>query len=113
MNKILYLPLERPAIGLSQELSTDKLEIIAIPQHLKATKNKGTALTKLNIKDFAKEANGLVISLDMLIYGGLIPSRCTLKPKTLIERQKFWKKSKRKSDLQIFGYAAIMRLPNL
>ncbi|MFA6595683.1 MAG: DUF4127 family protein [Bacilli bacterium] len=118
MNKILYLPLdERPCNWtFPKELfSTDKLEIIAIPTTLKGYKKQGSDVNKAKqfIKDFAKEANGLVISLDMLIYGGLIPSRLHFETKeTLIERLKVLEEIKSENpDLQIFGYATIMRCP--
>ncbi|HPX20370.1 MAG TPA: DUF4127 family protein, partial [Bacilli bacterium] len=92
MKKILYLPLdERPCNWtFPKELfSTSEVEITAIPENLKGYKKRGSDvnLVRKFVKENAKKANGLVISLDMLIYGGLIPSRLHYETKeTLLER---------------------------
>lgn len=118
MNKILYLPLdERPCNWtFPKELfSTSEVEITAIPENLKGYKKRGSDvnLVRKFVKENAKKANGLVISLDMLIYGGLIPSRLHYETKeTLLERLTVLEEIKREMpELKIFGYATIMRCP--
>lgn len=118
MTKILYLPLdERPCNwDFPREMfSTGNIEILAIPDSLKGYKKRGSDVKKVNqfVLENAKQAKGLVISLDMLIYGGLIPSRLHYDTKeTLIERLEILKSLKQANpDLVVYGYATIMRCP--
>lgn len=62
----------------------------------------------------AKDMDYLVISLDTLIYGGLIPSRLHhLDAETLIKRLNVLKKIRGEyPNLKIFAFSTIMRCPN-
>lgn len=66
------------------------------------------------LEDACADADGLILSLDMLLYGGLVPSRIhQLKQDELLERLSFIKTLKKKyPDLVIYALQCIMRCPS-
>lgn len=118
MAKILYLPLdERPCNwSFPRDLfNNGGIEIIPLPEELKGYKKNGADVTKIIdfVRQNYKEVDGLVISLDMLIYGGLIPSRLHYKATSeLISRLSVLEEIKNLFPrLIIYGYSTIMRCP--
>ena len=60
-----------------------------------------------------RDADGLVISLDMLLYGGLIPSRLhSLDREAVMERLQLLREIRaQRPDLPVFAFQCIMRCP--
>ena len=115
--KIVLLPLdERPCNLLFPEklFSHGDIQIVR-PQKLG---NKKNPASNEAINDFlkkeCKDADGLVISMDMLLYGGLIPSRLHHESKdTLLERLQILKEIRSENKkLVIYAFQVIMRCPD-
>ncbi len=117
MKKIVLLPLdERPCNYdfVYKLLQSDELQIVR-PEQLGSKKNPADAY---KIQDFlfkeCEQAFGLILSVDMLLYGGLVPSRMhneTLE--TLRERLKVIKQLKQRNpQLKIYAFHCIMRCPS-
>ena len=116
MYKIAFLPLdERPcnykfpsALFESADMHISKPEILG---------EKKTPAEYKDIENFLRRevngADGLVVSLEMLLYGGLIPSRLhMLSEETLLQRLELLRELKREyPNLKIFGFNCIMRCP--
>jgi len=115
MKKILYLPLdERPCnTGFPVQLFSDAFDI-AVPPEM-GFKKKPVAWEKLRtfLEKEAPGADGLVLAMDMLLYGGLIPSRIHhLGKEEVRERLSWLRELKRKNpELVIYAYQCIMRCP--
>ncbi|MBF0994145.1 MAG: DUF4127 family protein [Lachnospiraceae bacterium] len=114
--KILLLPLdERPcnAAFPGRLFPADKVQIL-LPRKLGHKKNPADFSV---LSDFlfekAKDADALLLSLDMLLYGGLIPSRLHhLKTETLFSRLHLVRELKEKYPaLPIYAFATVMRCP--
>lgn len=114
--KILLLPLdERPcnASFPGRLFPADKVQIL-LPQKLGHKKEPADFFV---LSDFlfekAKDADALLLSLDMLLYGGLIPSRLHhLKTETLFSRLHLIRELKEKYPaLPIYAFATVMRCP--
>ena len=114
--KILLLPLdERPcnAAFPGRLFPADKVQIL-LPQKLGHKKEPADFFV---LSDFlfekAKDADALLLSLDMLLYGGLIPSRLHhLKTETLFSRLHLIRELKEKYPaLPIYAFATVMRCP--
>lgn len=114
--KILLLPLdERPcnAAFPGRLFSADKVQIL-LPRKLGHKKHPADFSV---LSDFlfekAKDADALLLSLDMLLYGGLIPSRLHhLKAETLFSRLHLIRELKEKYPaLPIYAFATVMRCP--
>lgn len=115
--KIVLLPLdERPCnMNFPERLFSDGAINIVKPEKLGDKKIPADFDT---IKDFlyreCKDADGLVISLDMLLYGGLVPSRIHKHEKEeLISRTEVIRKIREiNPGIMIYGFNVIMRCPN-
>lgn len=115
--KIVLLPLdERPCNYLfPQKLFQHDGMIIIKPDHLG---NKKAPASIDDISDFlrreCRDADGLIISMDMLLYGGLIPSRIHQESKeTLLDRIRILKEVRENNpNLMIYAFQVIMRCPN-
>ena len=114
--KILLLPLdERPcnAAFPGRLFPADKVQIL-LPQKL-GHKKKPADFSVLSdfLFEKAKDADALLLSLDMLLYGGLIPSRLHhLKTETLFSRLHLIRELKEKYPaLPIYAFATVMRCP--
>lgn len=114
--KILLLPLdERPcnAAFPGRLFPADKAQIL-LPRKLGHKKHPADFSV---LSDFlfekAKDADALLLSLDMLLYGGLIPSRLHhLKTETLFSRLHLIRELKEKYPaLPIYAFATVMRCP--
>lgn len=114
--KILLLPLdERPcnASFPGRLFPADKVQIL-LPRKLGHKKEPADFFV---LSDFlfekAKDADALLLSLDMLLYGGLIPSRLHhLKTETLFSRLHLIRELKEKYPaLPIYAFATVMRCP--
>lgn len=114
--KILLLPLdERPcnASFPGRLFPADKVQIL-LPRKLGHKKHPADFSV---LSDFlfekAKDADALLLSLDMLLYGGLIPSRLHhLKTETLFSRLHLIRELKEKyPSLPIYAFATVMRCP--
>jgi hypothetical protein len=118
MKKIIYIPLdERPCnyyfptnIFASPQLNI-VIPDIAIMGDKKNPANH-EALESFLLKE-TKDADGLVISLDTLIYGGIVPSRLhNLSEETLKKRLMFLARIKEQHpQMPIFAFQLIMRCP--
>ena len=114
--KILLLPLdERPcnAAFPGRLFPADKVQIL-LPQKL-GHKKKPADFSVLSdfLFEKAKDADALLLSLDMLLYGGLIPPRLHhLKAETLFSRLHLIRELKEKYPaLPIYAFATVMRCP--
>lgn len=116
MKKIVYLPLdERPcnALFVPKLFNSDQLNIVIPPK----MGYKKTPTEWADIRQFLKsecaDADGLVLSMDMLLYGGLIPSRLHyLSKETVEERLALIAELKKANEkLLIYAFQCIMRCP--
>ena len=115
MKKIIYLPMdERPCnASFPVSLFQDTMRISTPP----VLGNKKTPANWESIRDFllqeARDADGLVLSMDQLLYGGLIPSRLHhLSRETVMERIETIRTIKKENpSLLIYAYQCIMRCP--
>lgn len=114
--KILLLPLdERPcnAAFPGRLFPADKVQIL-LPRKL-GHKKKPADFSVLSdfLFEKAKDADALLLSIDMLLYGGLIPSRLHhLKTETLFSRLHLIRELKEKYPaLPIYAFATVMRCP--
>lgn len=116
MKNIVLLPLdERPCnFDFPYKLyNSDEIKII----RPKGLGNKKEAANKEEVKKFlidsCKHADGLVLSIDTLLYGGLIPSRLhNTSQVELKERLEIIKTLKENNkNLKIYGFQCIMRCP--
>lgn len=114
--KILLLPLdERPCNAAFPErlFPADKVQIL-LPRKLGHKKHPaGFSVLSDFLFEKAKDADALLLSLDMLLYGGLIPSRLHhLKTETLFSRLHLIRELKEKYPaLPIYAFATVMRCP--
>ncbi|MGD9604764.1 MAG: DUF4127 family protein [Bacilli bacterium] len=118
MVKIVYIPLdERPCnYQFPTKIFNQKdVEIITPPQSIMGYKKQPTDIDQLSdwLMTNTKQAYGLVVALDTLLYGGIVPSRLHQLPlKILLKRLQILKKLKKQNpELQIFGFQLIMRCP--
>lgn len=117
MKKIVLLPLdERPCNYdfVYKLFQSDELQIVR-PKQLGSNKTPADAT---QVKEFllqeCEQAFGLILSVDMLLYGGLVPSRLhRLDLETLKERLGLIKQLKQKNpQLKIYAFHCIMRCPS-
>ena len=114
--KIVLLPLDdRPCNFLfpGKLFSHDDIEIVT-PNRLGDKKIPADleAIDEFLIKE-CKDATGLVISLDMLLYGGLVPSRIHLESEAKLKERLRVLSDIRKANprLIIYAFNVIMRCP--
>lgn len=116
MKKIVYLPLdERPcnALFVPKLFNSEKLNVVIPPK----MGYKKTPTEWVDIKAFLVEecadADGLVLSMDMLLYGGLIPSRLHFQTKEAVEERMALIAELKKANekLLIYAFQCIMRCP--
>lgn len=117
MKKIVLLPLdERPCnYRFPQKLFGHDEIKLALPNRLGDKKTPALfAEMDTFLNQECRDADGLVISMDMLLYGGLIPSRLHHRDEdTLLSRIAVLKSLKSANpQLQIYAFQVIMRCPN-
>ncbi len=118
MKKILYLPLdERPCnYGFPYQMFNDEsLEIIRPDLSILGDKKKPgnlEAIRKFLLKE-SKDVDGLVLSIDMLLYGGIVPSRLHYdNVSVLTERLNVLKEIRKNNPkIKIYAFHLIMRSP--
>ncbi len=119
MRRVMYIPLdERPCNYNYPDmiLQISDIEMIKPPKEIMGYKKQPADIEKLTqwMFDNVEHVDYLVISLDMFVYGGLIPSRLHFKNvDELLKRLHLLKDLKRKNkNLKIFAYNLIMRVPS-
>lgn len=119
MKKVVYIPLdERPCNYEYPEIICRKNEDIklVLPDFSIMGRQKVPADVK-KLKDFliaeTVDADGLILAVDTLVYGGIIPSRLhNTDIDILTERVKFIDRLKEQNkNLKIFAFTLIMRSP--
>ncbi|HMA59694.1 MAG TPA: DUF4127 family protein [Halanaerobiales bacterium] len=118
-DKIMFIPLdERPCNykypELIYKITLDNL--IKPPLSILGNKKEPVAVDKLQkwILNNLEGISHLILSVDMLVYGGIIPSRIhQLDEKEIFSRLKFIEKIKDiNPDMKIFAYNLITRVPS-
>ena len=116
--KLVYIPLdERPCnYYFAQRIAQGSpIELNCPPRELLGDKKTPADVTALErfLLDNAKEADGFVLSLDMLLYGGILPSRLhCMSEDELTKRLSVIEKIKQiNPDAKIYAFALIMRCP--
>jgi hypothetical protein len=117
--KIVYIPLdERPCnYAFAQQIAQGTPVQLVVPE-IRLLGNKKTPANTGAVVDFLKtesaDADGCVLSLDMLLYGGIVPSRIhQLSAEELAGRLDTVRELKQKNPaLKIFAFALIMRCPS-
>ena len=117
--KIVYIPLdERPCnYAFAQQIAQGTPVQLVVPE-IGLLGNKKTPANTGAVVDFLKtecaDADGCVLSLDMLLYGGIVPSRIhQLSAEELAGRLDTVRELKQKNPaLKIFAFALIMRCPS-
>ncbi|WP_121603866.1 DUF4127 family protein [Virgibacillus sp. Bac332] len=119
MKKIIYIPLdERPCNYIYpkyMEKTRKDIKLIVPPREILGKKKEKANVEQLwkFINDHAPEADGLVVSVEMMLYGGLLPSRlhqlCESEGKERL--RKFQMLREAYPHLLIFASNLIMRTP--
>lgn len=118
MRKIIYIPLdERPCnykfpILLGE--ITDNYKLITPPMNIMGDKKNPANIEALWkwLEEEAQQADGAILSLDTLIYGGIIPSRLHyLSLEECRNRIEKLKEMKLKKNIPMYGFNLIMRCP--
>ena len=116
--KIVLIPLDdRPCnLYFPKILPYGKNKLVVTPKSIMGNMKRKANINNLKmwITRECMNANYLVLSLDTLVYGGLIPSRLHHKEVTeLINNLEFVKEIKNQyPDLKIYAFITIMRTPN-
>ena len=116
--KIVYIPLdERPCnYAFAQQIAAGTPVQLAVPD-MEMLGDKKIPANIEAVAEFLKrecaDAHACVLSLDMLLYGGIIPSRLHYLPESeLLGRLEMVRQLKRDNPaLKIFAFALIMRCP--
>lgn len=118
MNKIVLLPLdERPCnyIFPTKIFENENINIIKPSLDILGNKKRPGDIKKISkfLIDETKDADGLVISIDTLLYGGIVPSRLHHHSKEeLLKRLSIIKTLKENNPkLKIYAFHLIMRSP--
>jgi hypothetical protein len=119
MEKIVYVALdERPCnYKFPEEIfKSHEYEIVAPDMKIMPYKRKPGDFDKLKafLLEETKDAYGLVISMDTLLYGGLVPSRIHhLDEEEIFERMQVIDEIKKNNpDILIYAFQIIMRCPS-
>ena len=119
MKKIVYLPLdERPCnLAYVREVARDNKALRVVTPELDEMGNKKTPAKYEKIKTFLErecaDADYLVIAIDTLLYGGIIPSRLHhIDREELLNRLRLLKEIKAENKgLYICAFSLVMRCP--
>ena len=115
--KIVLLPLdERPCnAAFPGKLFNGESVRIVVPGQLgDKKKSADAAALEAFLRRECRDAQGLVLSMDMLLYGGLLPSRIhNLSEETVLERLELVRQLKESfPQLIIYAFQCIMRCPS-
>ena len=119
MKKVVYLPLdERPCnLALICDIAEDNKSFRLIAPELEEMGSKKTPARYRDVENFLErecgDADYLIIAIDTLLYGGIIPSRLHHTDKSeLLERLSLLRKIKEKNKkLYICAFSLVMRCP--
>lgn len=117
IGKIVMLPLdERPCnFDYPGMMPKTDYELLLPPKSIMGDKKKAgdTAAISKWLKDNAKDASAMIIALDTLIYGGIVPSRLHYdNAEELINRANVLKELKEiNPNVKIYAFELIMRCP--
>lgn len=118
MPKIVLLPLDERPCNLrypKQIFAGGPLHVVVPDDAILGQKKKPAVLSKLDafLLHETQDAHGLVISMDMLLYGGLVPSRLHHQTKDdLLARFDVLRQVKKNNpSLIIYAFDLIMRCP--
>ncbi|SNX54592.1 DUF4127 family protein [Thermoanaerobacterium sp. RBIITD] len=118
-NKVMYIPLdERPCNYIYPKMIMDisDIEMIEPPLDILGNKKIPADIDKLSgwIINNINNVSYLILSIDMLLYGGIVPSRLHKKTtEDCIKRLETLKKLKSiNKNLKIIGFNLIMRAPS-
>ena len=116
--KLIYIPLdERPCNYYFAQRIADGTDVKVVAPELKILGDKKTAASFDNIKSFmldhVADADACILSLDMLLYGGIIPSRLhRFTEEELNDRLSLVDEIKAiNPKIKIYAFALIMRCP--
>lgn len=115
--KIVLLPLdERPCnAAFAQKLFSSEQVQVVVPKCL-GEKKKPADVNALAafLWEQCADADGLIVSMDMLLYGGLLPSRIHRLTKDTVQRRMDLIRQLKKEypKLLIYGFQCIMRCPS-
>ena len=119
MKKVVYLPLDdRPCnyVFPSKLFNTDLMNIDLIDKEKIGSRKNAGNYDEISswLMDSIKNADALVLSIDMLVYGGLVPARIhNHSLDVLLKRLEIIKEIKSiNPKLIIYGFSLIMRCPN-
>ncbi|CAG9621146.1 DUF4127 family protein [Sutcliffiella rhizosphaerae] len=118
MKKVIYLPLdERPCNLRYPKMLADMTDMTMVVPNKDILGNMKVAAKVSALHDWLREeaftANYLIVSIDMLLYGGIVPSRLhKLSMEQCMERLAILQELKSQNpNLKIYGYSLIMRVP--
>lgn len=120
MKKIVYLPLdERPCnakfAGMALE-NNPEYELVSPPESILGDKKTPADFEKIKafLESESKNAYALVIAIDSLLYGGIVPSRLhRFSVETLLNRLSVISALKKENpSLKIYAFSLIMRCPS-
>lgn len=117
--KVVYIPLdERPCnYAFAAQIAKGSPVHLAVPEiGMLGVKKKPADIEAVLrfLREECADADACVLSLDMLLYGGIIPSRIhQLAEEELLERLETVRELKKQNPaLKIFAFALIMRCPS-
>lgn len=116
--KLLFIPLDSRPVSLAYTVDSFRktgVQVVTPPGEYLANDRQTGDPVKLSqwLEQEARGADGAVVSLDSLIYGGLVPSRThELDPQVLAERAEGLLAFKeRHPGVPVYGFATVMRSP--
>ena len=117
-HKIVMLPLdERPCnFDYPSMIPTGDIDLVLPPKDIMGDKKVAGKVDEIAIwlKENASGADALVVSLDTLVYGGIVPSRLHYdRIEELIFRADILREIKKENpSLKIYAFGLIMRCPS-
>ncbi len=116
MKKLVYLPLdERPCNALFAPALFNGADIKVVTPEVLGDKKTPASFEAIEqfLRDECRDADGMVLSMDMLLYGGLIPSRIhQMTGEEAARRMQLVRAIKRDNpDITIYAFQCIMRCP--
>jgi hypothetical protein len=118
MHKIVLLPLdERPCNMFYPKYLFNQKDIELVQPNKDILGNKKVPASYENLKSFliesCRDAYGLVISMDMYLYGGIVPSRLHYRKETELLDKMQWLETLKNMypSLKIFAFDLVMRCP--